>query len=243
MDAGRQFIDILINAFNTTEYSGIETIVDSLKRIYTNELSLAALDENNTRRARMLAGKLIKLADNSKIIVNYQNFDNQFNKLGNLGFDNINEVYNLVDNLIYKVNGTIDWLSMYSELINTMINLGSYKQQHIALVKLAKVILAEANQLCPIDTGNLRKSGVVIDQGDKVIVAYTIDYATYVHEDLNARHKIGQAKFLEIAAQRVLGPRAIWTEHLGFGGVMIVLSLNNMNISPYNVEYSHYGSK
>jgi uncharacterized protein YyaL (SSP411 family) len=36
----------------------------------------------------------------------------------------------------------------------------------------------------------------------KVVVGYTADYAVYVHENLEAYHSVGQAKFLESAVRR-----------------------------------------
>jgi uncharacterized protein YyaL (SSP411 family) len=36
----------------------------------------------------------------------------------------------------------------------------------------------------------------------KVVVGYTADYAVYVHENLEAYHPVGQAKFLEVAVRR-----------------------------------------
>lgn len=36
-----------------------------------------------------------------------------------------------------------------------------------------------------------------------VIVGYTQNYGIYVHEDMNARHPIGKAKFLEDPARRM----------------------------------------
>lgn len=37
---------------------------------------------------------------------------------------------------------------------------------------------------------------------DKMVVGFTAPYAIYVHENLTARHRIGQAKFLEVAARK-----------------------------------------
>lgn len=36
-------------------------------------------------------------------------------------------------------------------------------------------------------------------------VGFTASYALYVHEDLNAYHKVGQAKFLEVPARELRG--------------------------------------
>lgn len=81
----------------------------------------------------------------------------------------------------------------------------------------AEGILAQSKPLVPVDTGSLRASGYVempeID-ANKVTVAFgyggpasiknpktgepTDTYAIYVHENLDAHHKVGMAKFLEI---------------------------------------------
>lgn len=43
-------------------------------------------------------------------------------------------------------------------------------------------------------------------EGDpRIVVGYTAAYAIYVHEDLEARHPVGQAKFLE-QPLREMGP-------------------------------------
>lgn len=39
--------------------------------------------------------------------------------------------------------------------------------------------------------------------GTNVIVGYTQSYAIYVHENLSAQHKVGQAKFLEQPAREL----------------------------------------
>jgi len=55
----------------------------------------------------------------------------------------------------------------------------------------------------PIDTGTLRNSAFLDSNWDPtapmVRVGYGADYAIYVHENLKARHPVGEAKFLERA--------------------------------------------
>lgn len=41
------------------------------------------------------------------------------------------------------------------------------------------------------------KSRSKVARSSAVIVGYTAEYAVYVHENLTARHPVGQAKFLE----------------------------------------------
>lgn len=81
----------------------------------------------------------------------------------------------------------------------------------------AQGIISQSQQLCPVDTGALRSSGYVEEptrEGDvmRVELGYggpaskrnpktgeaTDDYAVFVHENLEAHHPVGMAKFLEI---------------------------------------------
>ncbi len=61
----------------------------------------------------------------------------------------------------------------------------------------------------PVDTGNLRASHFsnVTTQKNRIIgiVGATAFYAFFVHEDLEASHKVGQAKFLEDAIKESKG--------------------------------------
>jgi hypothetical protein len=75
-----------------------------------------------------------------------------------------------------------------------------------ALYLEAQIELTESKRRVPVDTGTLRASGQVIgpDRGAGrklfVTIAYggaAESYAIYVHEDLEAFHRIGQAKYLE----------------------------------------------
>lgn len=82
-----------------------------------------------------------------------------------------------------------------------------------ALYREGEELVTEAKRLTPVDTGTLRSSGharppEVTDDGAFVEVGFggpagaggneeEVGYAIYVHEDLTARHPVGQAKFLE----------------------------------------------
>jgi hypothetical protein len=74
------------------------------------------------------------------------------------------------------------------------------------LYATANNIITDAKQLTPVDTGALRSSGhvqlpTVVDGHVEVKMGFggpAVSYATYVHEDLQAHHPVGQAKFLEI---------------------------------------------
>jgi hypothetical protein len=74
-------------------------------------------------------------------------------------------------------------------------------------------VLTKAKELTPVDYGTLRDSGIV---DDPTITATKISveigfgggaahYAIYVHEDLEAQHEVGQAKFLSTAMDEASG--------------------------------------
>lgn len=57
-----------------------------------------------------------------------------------------------------------------------------------------------AQQRTPVDTGNLKNSAYTRKDGKlRVAIGFGAAYAIFVHEDLEARHETGQAKFLESA--------------------------------------------
>jgi hypothetical protein len=68
-----------------------------------------------------------------------------------------------------------------------------------------EIELTEAQNRTPVDTGALRASGFVSgpeSDGSELTVSIgfggpAVPYAVHVHEDLEAYHKVGQAKFLE----------------------------------------------
>lgn len=62
-------------------------------------------------------------------------------------------------------------------------------------------VSGRARELTPVDTGRLRSSITwqrVTD--NEVHIGTNVEYAIYVHENINAQHRVGQAKFLERAA-------------------------------------------
>src|SRR5689334_11311522 len=69
----------------------------------------------------------------------------------------------------------------------------------------AERILAEAKNRVPVDTGELRDSGRVEMDDDRpgepirARIVFDAEHAGIVHEDLEADHLTGQAKFLESA--------------------------------------------
>jgi len=105
---------------------------------------------------------------------------------------------------------------------------------------------AEAQRLCPVDTGALRASaftrkskknkslvrkvlkmfGVQQHYEIEVEVGFTQDYGVYVHENVGANFTVGQAKFLE-QPSRTLATRL---------GSVIAASMKSGNVSKPNIS-------
>lgn len=71
-----------------------------------------------------------------------------------------------------------------------------------ALREEAEIEMTEAKKRTPVDTGALRGSGHLIQEHNGLTVHLNFggpaaDYAVFVHENLEAFHPSGQAKFLE----------------------------------------------
>lgn len=74
------------------------------------------------------------------------------------------------------------------------------KKRKTALNHIGIIVKADAVKMTPVDTSNLRNSAYIdVDGSERVLVGYTAAYAPYVHEDLEATHEVGEAKFLEKA--------------------------------------------
>lgn len=87
------------------------------------------------------------------------------------------------------------------------------------LEDIGRAILGLSTEYCPIETGFLRSSGNLYVYDDHIRIIYECPYAGYVHENINAVHPIGQAKFLERAAQEILPKSSVWTEFNGNSAV------------------------
>lgn len=168
----------------------------------------------------------------------------KFDKLGNfnLGESGLREVYKVSDEIIKDINVARDWLDSYKRFKELTSKL-SLDGLHSELIKLGQSILGRAIELTPMKTGTLRQSGVLLDFGTYIVIAFTAPYATYVHENMEIAHPHhtsnpncgGRAKFLEIALQEYFPDRSVWVEHLGKGKVMCKIAIN-----PLLIEYTHY---
>ncbi|MBN2880005.1 MAG: HK97 gp10 family phage protein [Clostridia bacterium] len=75
-----------------------------------------------------------------------------------------------------------------------------------ALMEGAENIAAESKKNVPEDTGELKESCKVEASGHlEAEVIYDAVYAARIHEDMNMRHRKGQAKFLEDAFNNMAG--------------------------------------
>lgn len=73
-----------------------------------------------------------------------------------------------------------------------------------ALYQIGLKIIADAIHRTPVDTGRLRDTAYVAPPvksgGDiYVVLGFGTDYAIFVHERTDLRHRVGQAKFLSAA--------------------------------------------
>lgn len=74
------------------------------------------------------------------------------------------------------------------------------------LKRAGLLVQGDAQKLTPVDEGNLRGSAYTELVGTLTVqVGYTAEYAPHVHEDLQARHTVGEAKFLEKSVQQNAG--------------------------------------
>ena len=113
----------------------------------------------------------------------------------------IKEVEDIIKKLDLKYKGKI-------KTTKHMINMRD-------LERLGQAILGRAIELCPVETGFLRTSGTLYVFSDFIRIIFECPYSSYVHENVNAIHPYGQAKFLETAVQEMLPNTSVWVEQTG----------------------------
>lgn len=226
------YLKFVQQSFNTNDVS-FNDIIKQLENI-------AKTDSVNYAEAIDLKNRL-DLIPILKDIDKYKKFD----KLGDFDFSDrgLRQVYKVSDDIIKDINTARNWIRDYKRFYSLLSKVG-IQGLHTELLALGKAILGRAVELCPMKTGTLRKSGILLDFGTYIIISFTAPYATYVHENMEISHPIhggrdcgGRAKFLEIAIQEVFPDRQVWVEHLGTNDVSVKISIN-----PLLIEYSHYGS-
>lgn len=227
-----EYLKFIQQNFNTNDVS-FNDIIKQLEAI-------AKTDSVNYTEAIDLKNRL-DLIPILKDINKYKKFD----KLGDFDFSDrgLRQVYKVSDDIIKDINTARNWIRDYKRF-SSLLNKVGIQGLHTELLAVGKTILGRAVELCPMDTGTLRKSGILLDFGTYIVISFTAPYATYVHENMEIAHPIhgdrdcgGRAKFLEIAVQEVFPDRQVWVEHLGINDVSVKISIN-----PLLIEYSHYGS-
>ena len=228
-----EYLKFVQQSFNTSDVS-FNDIIKQLEYI-------AKTDSVNYAEAVDLKNRL-DLIHILKDINKYKKFD----KLGDFDFSDkgLRQVYKVSDDIIKDINTARNWIRDYQRFSSLLSKVGM-QGLHTELLALGKTILGRAVELCPMKTGTLRKSGILLDFGTYIIISFTAPYATYVHENMEIAHPNhssnpdcgGRAKFLEIAVQEVFPDRQVWVEHLGTNDVSVKISIN-----PLLIEYSHYGS-
>lgn len=227
-----EYLKFVQQTFNTNDVS-FNDIIKQLENI-------AKTDSVNYTEAIDLKNRL-DLIPILKDINKYKKFD----KLGDFDFSDrgLRQVYKVSDDIIKDINTARNWIRDYKRF-SSLLNKVGMQGLHTELLAVGKTILGRAVELCPMKTGTLRKSGILLDFGTYIVISFTAPYATYVHENMEIAHPIhggrdcgGRAKFLEIAVQEVFPDRQVWVEHLGTNDVSVKISIN-----PLLIEYSHYGS-
>lgn len=182
---------------------------------------------NNSNEARGLLSRFNQQA----ILKNQSKYSNIFAQemVNNKG---ILSIIRITDNLLKDINKAQEWLKDYSKFkIEDTGQMGDLQSE---LVLLGQAILMRAIELCPMRTGALRKSGILIEYSGYVVIMFTAPYAYYVHENLEIAHPHhpsnpncgGRAKFLEIAMQEFYPQFRVWAEQIKLGGVGVKIMIN-----------------
>lgn len=225
-----QYLGFIQTNFNLSGTNRFKIIVQNLEK-YSKQLSGILEKREKARQSSQLAREL----EQQQILLDFDTYSDKFNNLGNFDIENVMATYNVIDDIVKDVKNARNWIGKYNEFIRELGDTNNPALLHAQLVTLGMSILGRAVELAPIDTGFLRESGVLIDLGTSIVIAFMAPYATYVHEDLNARHEVGRAKFLEVALQEFFPNRRVWTEQHGYDGVYVRIQIN-----PELIEYKHY---
>lgn len=221
-----EYLKFIQSSFNTQDVS-FKRLIRELDA-YGKTLQRDREIMNTGLDALILAKGLQK----QTIIVDFDTYEKKFDKLADFDLDNTSVAYKVADEIINDIRNARTWLDSY-ERWSSLIE---QEDSHERLILLGKSILGKAVELAPKDTGLLRSSGVLVDMGTYIVIAFTAPYAGYVHENMDSSHAVGRAKFLELAVQEFFPNRRVWVEQEGYNGVQVIISLN-----PERVEYKHYG--
>ena len=94
-----------------------------------------------------------------------------------------------------KLEGFVEFTNKLNKSVSQIFN-----TVQSALLDCGNDLQQKAQDLTPVDTGALRASAFTEAENGRnpsVIVGFEEEYAIFVHENLEAHHDVGQAKFLE----------------------------------------------
>lgn len=215
-DSTNFIIDILLNNLNSD--SSIDTIIEHSMKDLSSQLNSPYI--NSSMRGTIynlldtLYSALYRLTD-SQLLKKFKYIESEID----IEVPNLKHVIQATDELVYDVKKAKAWITSYNKHLKLRYKL-RFKSS-VDLEALGKAILGRAIELCPIDTGFLRKSGTVVVFRDHVDILFLAPYATKVHEDLNVGHRYGDAKFLELAVQELLPSSFVWIQLLDGGGIKV----------------------
>lgn len=71
---------------------------------------------------------------------------------------------------------------MYEEILSELLD-----QANENIKKAAKECLEDTQKVVPVDTGNLKSTGKVVETSEGIAIVYDADYALEVHENPEGR--------------------------------------------------------
>ena len=237
------YLKFVRDNFNTNK-TDFSDIIAQLDEYSQSSLVFSRMQRAEFERIKM-ARKLRKELRNIPILEDFDKYK-KFNKLGNFNLDDkgLKEAYNLSEEIIQDIIEARNWIESYKafEKLNNQLNnqVGAANNEYLReqLTMLGKSILGLAVELTPMKTGNLRRSGVLLEFDDYIIIAFTMNYAMYVHENTNLKydHPVhpsnpncgGEAKFLEKAVQRFFPEAQVIVNHLNLGAVAVKITVADM---------------
>lgn len=235
------YLDAVTVLFNTEGGNSVDfgKISKDLSKIVvgfnndTKDLQLDIATKNNVQNIKSKLNKLSNTKSEIKVLdekILTKRFEEITDKL-DLRATSINKAIRATKELVYDLESAREWNKELQKVLKNMqqLQLGSMA----ALIEIGKAILGKAVELCPIDTGLLRSSGSLLVFDDYIEIVFSAPYATYVHENLNNYHSIGQAKFLELALQEFMPNKDVWVEFEGTDMVYAKLGIDK------SVLYKH----
>lgn len=178
---------------------------------YVKLLDAVSKDTQDVVASRRAEELMMKLKPN-KAILDIDNMNDLF--INATTDDNLETVYKATDKLIIDIKHARKWLDSYKDFLDSLNKTDNASEKQGKLEFLGKAILGRSLELCPILTGYLRSSAVLKVGRDYFEIEYTAPYATYVHDNMLVGHAVGQAKFLEQAAQEFLVDQVVWCDSL-----------------------------